>query len=215
MKTLHISEIFYSIQGESTHSGRPCAFVRLCGCNLRCTYCDTRYAYEGGKEMTLEEIIEKVESYRCSLVEITGGEPLLQEQTPHLIKRLLEKDMEVLMETNGSMDIDRVDERCTRIMDIKCPSSGESGKNDFGNLMRLTPIDQVKFVIGNRNDYGYAKNIMRLIPPWVRGSNVLLSCVFGKLDVATLARWILDDRLPARLQIQLHKVLWPEAERGA
>jgi len=214
MRSLVVSEIFYSIQGESTHSGRPCVFVRLCGCNLRCTYCDTRYAYDGGMEIRVEEIIEKVKSYRCSLVEVTGGEPLIQEQTPYLIRRLLEKGMEVLMETNGSMDIDRVDARCARIMDIKCPSSRESGKNDFNNLTRLTPLDQVKFVIGDRADYGYTKSIMNQLPSWIRQSHVLLSPVFGKLDVATLARWILDDRLSARLQIQLHKVIWSESTRG-
>jgi 7-carboxy-7-deazaguanine synthase len=156
---LKVNEIFYSIQGESSYAGLPCVFVRLTGCNLRCSYCDASYAYEEGKDLEIGEIIDRVKSYRCRLVEITGGEPLIQKDTPHLIYALLEKGLEVLLETNGSLDISLVDGRCTKIVDIKCPSSGEDKKNDLGNLKRLSVKDEIKFVIGSREDYLYAQNI--------------------------------------------------------
>ena len=173
--TLLINEIFYSIQGESIYSGRPCIFVRLTGCNLRCTYCDTRYAYEEGVEMEIAEITRRVAAYNCRLVEITGGEPLLQTETPLLILRLLENGYEVLMETNGSLDISKVDARCVKIVDIKCPSSDASEKNDLENLKRLNPKDQIKFVIGNRTDYVYAKKTIELNRPDFPEDHILFS----------------------------------------
>ncbi len=212
--SLIVNEIFHSIQGESIYSGRPCVFVRLTGCNLRCSYCDTTYAYDEGVEMNLTDVLKKVDFYNCPFVEITGGEPLLQDETPILISRLLEKGYEVMMETNGSLDINMVDERCIRIVDIKCPSSGESEKNDLENLIRLNPKDQVKFVIGTRADYEYAKEITRLKKPGFPMSHILFSPVYGKMSHDKLAKWILEDRLQVRLHLQAHKIIWPEIQRG-
>lgn len=213
--SLFINEIFYSIQGESTHSGRPCVFVRLTGCNLRCTYCDTRYAYEEGKKMEITEIMDRVAAYKCSLVEITGGEPLLQNETPVLIHRLLENGYEALMETNGSLDISKVDRRCIKVVDIKCPTSNESDKNDLGNLKRLNPKDQIKFVIGSLMDYTYAKNIIVLNCPDFPGDHILFSPASGEMPPADLAKWILEDHLNVRLHLQIHKTIWPDREKGA
>jgi 7-carboxy-7-deazaguanine synthase len=212
--TLLVNEIFYSIQGESIYSGRPCIFVRLTGCNLRCTYCDTRYAYEEGVEMEIAEITRRVAAYNCSLVEITGGEPLLQTETPLLIVRLLENGYEVLMETNGSIDISKVDARCVKIVDIKCPSSDASEKNDLENLKRLNPKDQIKFVIGNRTDYVYAKKATELNPPDFPEDHILFSPVSGKMPPGNLAEWILEDNLKVRLHLQIQKIIWPDREKG-
>jgi 7-carboxy-7-deazaguanine synthase len=211
---LLVNEIFYSIQGESIHSGRPCIFVRLTGCNLRCTYCDTRYAYEDGMQMEIREILERLAAYQCSLVEITGGEPLLQHDTPTLINRLLDNGYEAMMETNGSFDISGVDMRCMKIVDIKCPSSGESEKNDLNNLKRLNLIDQIKFVVGCREDYLYAKGIIKSIPPGFPMDHVLFSPVSDKMSPALLAGWMLADQLDVRLHLQLHKIIWPDVPRG-
>jgi 7-carboxy-7-deazaguanine synthase len=211
--SLTVTEIFYSIQGESLCTGLPCVFIRLTGCNLRCSYCDTRYAYDGGQNMPIVRILAQIASYRCMLVAITGGEPLLQGCTPLLIDTLLENGYTVLLETNGSFDIRRVNTRCIRIVDIKCPSSGESHQNDWGNLNRLTPQDQVKFVIGNRNDFEFAKEIVPRISRIPCG-NILFSNAAGQLTPDVLAEWILEDQLTVRLQIQLHKILWPDIERG-
>lgn len=210
-----VNEIFYSLQGESSYAGRPCVFVRLTGCNLRCSYCDTRYAYEEGKAMAVEEIVARVSSYPCHLVEVTGGEPLLQNETPALIRELLDRGFEVLLETNGSRDIGVVDPRCVRIVDIKCPSSGEAGKNDFKNFSRLTPGDEIKFVIASRADYDYAVTVLLKYekacavcrPPH-------FSPAFGQMDPAILAQWITTDGLPVRLQLQLHKLIWDPDQRG-
>ncbi len=210
---LLINEIFYSIQGESLYAGLPCVFVRLAGCNLRCSYCDTRYAYEEGREMELAEILQKVATYHCPLIEITGGEPLLQDDTPLLISELLEKGYEVMMETNGTFDVSIVDKRCIKIVDIKCPTSGESDKNDLENLKRINQKDQVKFVIGSREDYEYAKNITRFISLKLPEKNILFSPVFGKISCAKLAKWILEDNLNIRLHLQLHKIIWPDKQR--
>jgi len=212
--TLLVNEIFYSIQGESIYSGRPCIFVRLTGCNLRCSYCDTRYAYEQGKKMELTEIINRIAAHRCRLVEITGGEPLLQSETPILIYRLLENGYEVLLETNGSLDISRVDGRCIKIVDIKCPTSGESDKNDMENLKRLGSKDQVKLVIGNRMDYEYAKQTMDSTCPDFPGDQILFSPMSEGIAPAQLAEWILEDNLNVRLHLQLHKIIWPDKERS-
>jgi 7-carboxy-7-deazaguanine synthase len=212
--SLIVNEIFYSIQGESTYAGLPCVFVRLTGCNMRCAYCDTVYAYDQGCCMQISDILEKIESFHCNLVEITGGEPLLQAQTPDLIASLLEKQYRVLVETNGSFDIRMADPRCIRIMDVKCPGSGEHEKCNFRNLRHLDAKDQVKFVIGGRQDYDYAKDILSRIPSRVPADNLLFSPMRKKLDPAKLAEWMLKDHLKSRLHLQLHRTIWPDMERG-
>ncbi len=212
--TLLVNEIFYSIQGESLYSGRPCIFIRLTGCNLRCIYCDTAYAYEDGVKMDITEIMDKITAYNCSLVEVTGGEPLLQNKTPLLIYRLLEKGYEVMMETNGSLDIAVVDERCIKIVDIKCPASGESDKNDLENLKKLNNNDQIKFVIGNDKDYEYAKEIIDSKCPGFPKGQILFSPVAGEMEPDQLAEWILKDNFNVRLHLQLHKIIWPDKQRG-
>jgi len=211
--SLLVNEIFYSIQGESIYSGRPCVFVRLTGCNLRCSYCDTLYAYKDGTEMELEPIIKKVDSFGCPLVEITGGEPLIQPETPLLIYSLLENGHEVMIETNGSLDISIVDDRCMKIVDIKCPSSMENEKNDLENLKRVSRKDQVKFVIGTRKDYEFALEIIKLIPAGFPGHHILFSTVFGKMKPSKIASWILEDKLDVRFHPQLHKIIWPDEDR--
>ena len=212
---LKINEIFYSLQGESSYAGIPCVFIRLSGCNLRCSYCDTRYAYEEGEERSISEILEEVKKFKCKLVEVTGGEPLLQAETPLLVEALLRKGYRVLVETNGSMDIDLVSRKCMRIMDIKCPSSGMSHANRFENLDRLSPLDELKFVIGDRQDFEYAK---RLIEEKdlnsEREGKIHFAPVFGKLKPSELASWILENRLPVRLQLQIHKIIWSPEKRG-
>jgi len=213
--SLKVNEIFYSLQGESSHAGQPCVFVRLTGCNLRCSWCDTAYAYEEGRPMDLTEILNGVERFRCPLVEITGGEPLLQEETPELIRRLLDRGYRVLLETNGSLDVSPVDPRCVKIIDIKCPSSGEAKNNRFKNLEHLTERDEVKFVIGGREDYDYARDKLPLIHRKTKGGNIVhFSPLHERMDPRTLADWILEDRLPVRLQMQIHKILWPSDKRG-
>jgi len=213
--SLLVNEIFYSIQGESSHAGRPCIFIRLTGCNLRCSYCDTRYAYEEGILMNVSEIIDRIFSYPCRLVEVTGGEPLLQKNTPALIKDMLERKYEVLLETNGSRSIGTVDPRCVRIVDVKCPSSGEADKNVFENFSHLTSQDEVKFVIIDRDDYHYAR---RILFEYEKACAIckppLFSPAFGQMDPATLAKWIIDDGLPVRMQLQLHKLIWDPGKRG-
>jgi 7-carboxy-7-deazaguanine synthase len=212
--SIRINEIFYSIQGESLNAGRPCVFIRVTGCNLRCSYCDTPYAYDDGTPMEIPEIEGRILDFECGLVEITGGEPLLQDNVPQLIASLLNNGYEVMLETNGSRDISRVDAGCMKIMDIKCPGSGESDHFRENNLSHLTPGDQVKFVIRDRNDYEYARDMIPLIPGCLPRHHVLLSPVCGLLDPATLSEWILSDHLPVRLHLQLHKTIWPDIERG-
>ena len=212
---LKVNEIFYSIQGESSYAGRACVFVRLTGCNLRCTYCDTTHAYQDGQDLEIGDIINRVAAYQCTLVEITGGEPLIQEETPSLIRGLLQRGYEVLLETNGTQDISTVDDRCVKIVDVKCPSSGEADKNDPLNLTRLTDRDEIKFVIGGREDYDYAKNILdRIQLKPSRLAKVLFAPVFGAVEPSVLAEWILQDRLNVRLQLQLHKYIWDPERRG-
>jgi 7-carboxy-7-deazaguanine synthase len=212
---LKVNEIFYSIQGESSFAGRPCVFVRLTGCNLRCSYCDTQYAYEEGDELEMTAIVTKVQTYQCPLVQITGGEPLLQDETPKLIHRLLEQGYTVLLETNGSLDVSRVDTRCARIVDFKCPSSGQAQHNDLANLQKLSARDEVKFVIGDREDYEYATQILaRLSTLPLDAARIHVSPVFGRMNPDTVAKWILEDHLPVRLQLQLHKIIWDPELRG-
>ncbi len=206
---LTVNEIFYSLQGESSHAGRPCAFVRLTRCNLRCRYCDTAYAFTEGQDMTVREILEQVDRYPTGLVEVTGGEPLLQAGVHVLIKQLLDSGKQVLIETGGSIDIAPVDERAVLIYDIKCPESGMSGHNLWGNLERLRPHDEIKFVITDRADYEWAREVVRFHDLAARHL-VLFSPVWTTLEAELLAGWILEDGLPVRLQVQLHKLLWGE-----
>jgi len=212
---LTVNEIFYSIQGESTYAGWPCVFIRLTGCNLRCRYCDTTYAYDQGEDMALDFLVAKVEDFSCNLVEVTGGEPLLQNETPSLISALIKNRHTLLLETNGSQDISTVDSKCIRIVDIKCPSSGMKQETYWKNLEYLTAQDQLKFVIANREDYVYAKTV--LSNPLVKRHKKLvvnLSPVFNEIDLKELANWMLEDRLRARLHIQLHKYIWGENAKG-
>jgi len=209
---LEVNEIFHSIQGESSWSGQPCVFIRLTGCNLRCAYCDTSYAYEQGRFMEIPEIVERVRRLRCDLVEVTGGEPLIQAETPPLIGALLDAGHTVLLETNGSMDIGVVDPRCVTIMDIKCPSSGMAGQNDLRNLKQLRVHDELKFVIASREDYEFAKELLSTLP--ASRCKINFSPVFGSLAPRSLAEWILEDHLPVRLNLQLHKIIWGPETRG-
>lgn len=212
---LKVNEIFKSIQGESTYAGLPCTFVRLAGCNLRCTYCDTNYAYYSGKELSDEEIISKIEEYGVNIVEFTGGEPLLQEETPPLIKTLLDKGHKVLIETNGSICIGCLDKRLTIIMDIKTPKSGMSERMNFQNLELIKNNDEIKFVLLNESDYIWAKDIISKYNLLSKTKNILMSPAYGVLSPKTLALWILRDNLPIRVQLQIHKYIWaPEENEG-
>ncbi len=210
---LKVNEIFYSIQGESTYAGLPCVFIRLTYCNLRCAYCDTEYAFYEGANLTFDQILEKVKQFGCNLVEVTGGEPLVQKNALFLMTLLCDAGYEVLLETGGHIDISGVDARVKRIMDIKCPSGGESDKMLLSNIEHLRNSDQVKFVIGDRRDFDYAAEIVRKYR-LTEKCPVLFSPVFGKLENKTLAEWILDERLPVRMQIQLQKYIWDAQRRG-
>ena len=211
---LRINEIFFSIQGESTWAGRPCAFVRLTGCDLRCSWCDTEYAFHEGRTMAVEEVAALLLAYGCDLVEVTGGEPLLQAGVYPLIVRLLDMGTTVLVETSGASDVSRLDVRAIKVMDLKCPGSGESARNLWSNLEHLTPRDEVKFVIADRADYEWARDVLRRDNLAPRVNAVLMSCVFGRLEPALLAGWILADRLPVRMQLQIHKHIWAPDARG-
>ncbi|HXZ88074.1 MAG TPA: radical SAM protein [Candidatus Binataceae bacterium] len=211
---LHINELFVSIQGESTHAGRPCVFVRLTGCNLRCTWCDTEYAFHDGRQMEVGEIVAQVRGYGCDLVEVTGGEPLLQKAVYALFDALLEQGCTVMVETSGERDVSLVDPRVIKIMDLKCPGSGESKRNRWSNIEWLTPHDEVKFVIADRTDYEWARSVTRDHNLADRVNAVLMSPVFGALEPARLAAWILEDRLPVRMQLQIHKFIWSPTTRG-
>jgi 7-carboxy-7-deazaguanine synthase len=204
-----VSEIFKSIQGESSFAGTPCSFVRTTGCNLRCFWCDTQYAFYGGKKMTVKEVLRAVSEHRCKLVEITGGEPLLQNDVPELAAELLKRDHTVLLETSGSQDISILPAGVIRIMDIKCPDSGMSEHMDWRNLKRLRKKDEIKFVIAGRKDYDWACEVMR--KHRLTGRNlVLFSPVHRTLSPQQLAEWILQDSLLVRLQVQIQKILWGE-----
>jgi len=211
--TLVINEIFYSIQGESSYAGWPCVFVRLTGCNLRCTWCDTTYSFNEGQPTSLDDIIAKVRSFETQLVEVTGGEPLLQPNVLPLLTRLCDLGKTVLLETSGSLDLAPVDPRVVKIMDLKCPSSGETDKNRYANLRHLTKLDEVKFVIADQADYDWAKRIITAEQLNQRCS-VLVSPVVERLPLRTLADWILADHLPVRLQTQWHKLIWGPTARG-
>jgi len=211
---VEVAEIFKSIQGESTWAGLPCAFIRLAGCNLRCAYCDTVYAYGPGRRMELDEAVRQCAALSCRLVEITGGEPLLQTETPALAQRLLDMGHTVLVETNGTLPIETLPRGAIRIMDIKCPGSGMADRIRWENIERLGKRDEVKFVIGGRMDYEWSRDVLRRYDLAARCHAVLFSAVFGLLEPKTLAGWILEDGLPVRLQLQLHKYIWRPDERG-
>jgi 7-carboxy-7-deazaguanine synthase len=211
---MNICEIFYSIQGESTYAGLPCVFVRTSGCNLRCSYCDTRYAYEDGRTVPVDEVFSQVRSYGCKLVEITGGEPLIQiEEANSLIKLLLEDDYTILLETNGSLSVEKIDSRVIKIVDIKCPDSGMSDRINWKNLQYLSCQDQVKFVLSSRRDYEWSRGVI-LDYSISDKVEVLLSVAFGILEPKDVVKWILKDRLNARFQLQMHKYIWSPETRG-
>ncbi len=211
--TLKVTELFRSIQGESSYVGLPCSFVRLSGCNLRCRYCDTSYAQEEGDEITLVSVMDKLDEFDTPLVELTGGEPLLQPKTPDLISMLLEQDYQVLVETNGSLDISLIPEGAIAIMDIKCPSSGQTEHVMWENVWKLRPQDEVKFVVSDRHDYEWARGIIRERFAH-ENTKILMSAVFGELPPGKLVAWMLEDKLWARFQMQIHKYIWPHDAKG-
>lgn len=211
---LKVNEIYYSVQGESTYAGLPCVFVRLTYCNLRCTYCDTEYAFYEGKELTQQQVIDEVKKYNCKLVEITGGEPLVQmNECLDLMKQLCDDGFEVLIETGGSLSIKDIDPRVKVIMDLKCPSSGMEKKNLFENIKYLKPVDELKFVIGTREDYDWTVNIIKKYD-LENKCKILFSVVFGKLEPVQLVNWILEDKLNVRFQLQMHKFIWHPETKG-
>ncbi len=213
LNSLRVNEIFKSIQGESTYAGIPCVFVRLTGCNLRCSYCDTTYAYEEGIDISVNEIVDKIEDYDYKNVCITGGEPLLQKNVYKLINLLKTKSYKIFVETNGALNIDLLPGNIIRIMDVKCPDSGMNKEMDWRNLERLRGDDEVKFVMSSKKDYEWAKRIVRKhnLPD---KTNVLFGSAYGKLKSKSLAGWILKDRLNVRLQLQLQRIIWPDKTRG-
>jgi 7-carboxy-7-deazaguanine synthase len=211
---LTVNEIFHSIQGESTHAGRPCVFIRLTACDLRCSWCDTPYAFHEGQKMSVDDVLGRVRGFGCDVVEITGGEPLLQQEVYPLMQRLLDDGRTVMLETGGHVSVDRVPERVIRVIDVKCPGSGESEKNHWPNLDQLRPADEVKFVIKDRTDYEYARGVVATHQLVGRCAAVLFSPVHGVQDARQLAEWVLADRLAVRVQLQSHKYIWDPTTRG-
>jgi len=210
---LKINEIFYSIQGESTYAGCRCVFVRLTYCNLRCTYCDTEYAFYDGADKSIEAIIEEVKAFNCNLVEITGGEPLMQDESLELMKNLCDLNFEVMLETGGSLPIKEVDNRVKIVMDLKTPSSGMKKKNLYENIDFIKPSDEIKFVIGSREDYEWAKEVIEKYQ-LNNKCQILFSVVFGQLEPVTMSEWILEDKLDVIFQLQMHKYIWEPDKRG-
>jgi 7-carboxy-7-deazaguanine synthase len=211
---LTVNEIFHSIQGESTRVGEPCVFVRLTACDLRCTWCDTAYAFHEGRKMSLDEVVAQVRGYDCPLVEITGGEPLLQRDVYPLMERLLAEGFRVMLETGGHLSLEQVPEGVKAVVDVKCPASGEADRNHWQNLERFRPDDEVKFVIQDRADYDFSKDIVVRYDLVKRSHAVLFSPVHGVLDPKDLAAWMLADKLAVRLQLQVHKYIWGATARG-
>jgi 7-carboxy-7-deazaguanine synthase len=211
---LTVNEIFYSIQGESTYAGRPCVFVRLTACDLRCSWCDTQYAFYEGSKRSLDDVMSEVERFECPLVEVTGGEPLLQEEVYSLMTTLVDRGRTVLLETGGHRSTSRVPEAVVTILDVKCPGSGEAHRNDWNNLERLRPHDEVKFVVKDRADYEYARDVIARHGLERRAAAIHVSPVHGVLDARTLSEWVLADKLPARVQLQIHKFIWEPHTRG-
>ena len=212
---LRVTEIFRSIQGESTHAGRPCTFVRLTGCPMRCVWCDSEYTFTGGEHFTLEEVMNRVRNFACRLVEVTGGEPLAQKEAFNLIKQLCDEGFEVLIETGGFFSTGDVDPRAKVILDIKCPASGEEARNHWPNLLRLRPdFDEVKFVVANRTDWDFARATVERYDLTRCAKAVLISPAWGEIDLQQLADWIAASGLDVRMQLQLHKYVWGPDARG-
>jgi 7-carboxy-7-deazaguanine synthase len=211
---LTINEIFYSIQGESTFVGRPCVFVRLSACDLRCSWCDTEYAFHQGQKQSLDDVLAEVERLNCPLVEVTGGEPLLQEEVYPLMQSMLDRGRTVLLETGGHRSTADVPPPVVTILDVKCPGSGEAHRTEWSNLERLRPHDEAKFVVTDREDYEYARNVIGQYDLGARAAAVHLSPVHDVMDLRLLSEWVLADRLPARVQVQLHKYIWDPLTRG-
>ena len=210
---IKVNEIYLSVQGESSYMGLPCVFIRLTGCNLRCSWCDTAYAFHEGENMTIDEILRTVCGFGVKLVEITGGEPLMQDKVYPLIRGLIAKGHKVMLETGGSISIERVPRDVIKIVDLKCPGSGEQEKNNLENLELLSPHDEVKFVISDRNDYEWSRDLIKNYKI-IETADVLLSPVFEKLKLKDLVKWVLEDRLPIRLQTQLHTIIWDKNTKG-
>lgn len=211
--TLVVNEIYACLQGESTFSGRPCVLVRLTGCHLRCKWCDSDYSFYEGDRIAVDSLIGKIQTYNLPLVLVTGGEPLLQKHTPYLLSQLCNRGFEVTLETSGNLPWHDVDPRVVAIVDVKCPGSGESSKNRLDLLAYLRPHDEVKFVVQDRTDYEYARDV---IFKHLQGCSnpILISPVWNTLSLQDLTQWILDDRLPVRLQVQLHKIIYGSNRRG-
>jgi 7-carboxy-7-deazaguanine synthase len=206
---LRVTEIFRSIQGESTHAGRPCTFVRLTGCPMRCVWCDSEYTFTGGEHISIDDVMQQVHSLGCKLVEVTGGEPLAQKEAFTLIRRLCDEGFEVLIETGNYVSTATVDRRAKVILDIKCPASGEEPRNDWSNLARLRDdVDEVKFVIADEGDWLYAKRVIQENELETRAHAILISPVWGQIDLQQLANWIAESGLNVRMQLQLHKYIW-------
>ena len=210
---LRINEIYYSIQGESSFTGLPCIFIRLTYCNLRCSYCDSEYTFHEGNDMSINQILEKIKEYPCKLVEVTGGEPLFQKECINLLQELINSGYNVLLETSGSLTIKSVPKEVINIIDFKCPTSNMEKKNLWENIDYLTSKDEVKFVIGNRQDYDWAKDKIKQYHISDK-CNVLMSPTYNEIEEKEIVKWILEDSLDVRFQIQLHKKIWPEEERG-
>ncbi len=210
---MKINEIFKSIQGETSYAGLPCIFIRITGCNLRCSYCDTTYAFEDGKEMSINSIIESVDRLKSKLVCVTGGEPLFNIETPYLVTELLSKKHTVMVETNGSYDISIISKEAIKIMDIKCPDSYMTNLMNWKNIEYLSKIDEVKFVLNSRKDYDWAKDIIKKYS-LSEITNVLIGTVFGKTYPKNVVKWILEDDLNVRFQLQLHKYIWEPGTKG-
>ena len=210
---LKVNEIYYSIQGESSYTGLPCIFIRLTYCNLRCTYCDSEYTFHDGNNMSINDILETIKQYSCKLVEVTGGEPLVQKECITLLKKLVDLDYEVLLETSGSLTIKDVPKQVINIIDFKCPSSGMKKKNHWDNINYLKPNDEVKFIIEDREDYEWAKMKIRQYN-LNKKSKILMSPSYNKIEEKEIVEWILKDNLNVKFQIQLHKIIWKDTDRG-
>jgi 7-carboxy-7-deazaguanine synthase len=212
---LRVTEIFRSIQGESTHAGRPCSFVRLTGCPMRCVWCDSEYTFTGGEHVSIDDVMAQVRAFGCQLVEVTGGEPLAQREAFKLIERLCDEGYEVLIETGGYVSTEEVDERAKLILDVKCPDSGEEARNYWPNLERLrAELDEVKFVVASRADWDYAREVIRRYELERRTRAVLISPVWGAVDLEALADWVSSSGMNVRLQLQMHKQIWGAETRG-
>lgn len=212
---LRVTEIFRSIQGESTHAGRPCTFVRLTGCPMRCVWCDSEYTFTGGKNIPLDELMSRIQSFGCKLVEITGGEPLAQKEAFRLVQQLCDEGFEVLVETGGYLSTAELDERAKIILDVKCPASGEAERNHWPNLVRLRPaLDEVKFVVADRSDFDFALEVIAQYDLERRAKALLISPAWGLVDLQQLANWVAESALNIRMQLQMHKYIWGPEVRG-